>query len=91
MRLLCVTGNREGTAWELRGCAAGPGPLLSRLPSPACLAGAEPLSLLFTHVSQSQPGTLGQGEQMHRGSLGRALHIFPMAIHIQYVSGRQHW
>lgn len=40
MRLLCVTGNREGTAWELRGCAAGPGPLLSRLPSAACLAGA---------------------------------------------------
>lgn len=70
-------------------CGARASPVTAAFRSLPC-RGCEPLLLLFTHVSQSQPGTLGQGEQMHRGSLGRALHIFPMAIHIQYVSGRQH-
>lgn len=73
-------------------CGARASPVTAAFPSLPC-RGCDPLLLLllFTHVSQSQPGTLGQGKQMYGGSLGRALHIFPMAIHIQYVSGRQHW
>lgn len=85
-----------GGIWGLRGCTAGPGPLVPQLPSPACLAGAvtHSCSSAITHVSQSQPGTLGRGKQIPgctQWTLGRALPIFPMATHIQSTSGRWHW
>lgn len=58
MLLLCVTGTRRVT-WGLRGCAAGPGPLLPWLSSPACLAGTVTtlalLPSLTTHRASQTP------------------------------------
>lgn len=92
MLLLCVAGRADVGLW---GWAAGLGPLLPQLPALPSLPGrgCEPL-LLLCHRSQSQPGTWGRGKQMPRcaqWTLGKALHVFPMASHIQHVSGRQYW
>lgn len=71
-------------------CSARASPAMAAFPCLPCRGCDHSCSSAVTHISQSQSDTGGRAEQMPecaQWTLGRALPIFPMAIHVQSMSG----